>query len=168
VTSIEHGTYMDDEIFALMKKHGTWYVPTISAGKFVADKAKVPGYYPEIVRPKAERVGALIQDTAGKAYKAGVRMAFGTDQGVAPHGKNAQEFVYLVEVGVPAPKALQMATYNAAEVLGAADLGQLQPGFQADVVAVAGNPLDDIALTTEVGFVMKGGVSIAGRTSRSE
>jgi imidazolonepropionase-like amidohydrolase len=168
VTSIEHGTYMDDEIFALMKKHGTWYVPTISAGKFVADKAKVPGYYPEIVRPKAERVGALIQDTAGKAYKAGVRMAFGTDQGVAPHGKNAQEFVYLVEVGVPAAKALQMATYNAAEVLGAADLGQLQPGFQADVVAVAGNPLDDIALTTEVGFVMKGGVSIAGRTSRSE
>jgi imidazolonepropionase-like amidohydrolase len=168
VNSIEHGTYMDDEIFALMKKHGTWYVPTISAGKFVADKAKVPGYYPEIVRPKAERVGALIQDTAGKAYKAGVRMAFGTDQGVAPHGKNAQEFVYLVEVGVPAAKALQMATYNAAEVLGAADLGQLQPGFQADVVAVAGNPLDDIALTTEVGFVMKGGVSIAGRTSRSE
>ena len=123
VTSVEHGTYMDDEIFALMKKHGTWYVPTISAGRFVAEKAKVPGYYPEIVRPKAERVGALIQQTAGKAYKGGVKMAFGTDQGVAPHGQNAQEFAYLVEAGVPPAQALQMATYNAAEVL-----GRVRPG----------------------------------------
>jgi imidazolonepropionase-like amidohydrolase len=162
VTSIEHGTYMDDEIFALMKKHGTWYVPTISAGKFVAEKAKIDGYYPEIIRPKAARIGAQIQDTFAKAYKAGVRIAFGTDQGVAPHGQNAKEFGYMVEAGMPAAAALQAATFSAAEVLGAADLGQIAPGFRADVVAVPGNPLDDIALTGKVSFVMKDGVVYLG------
>jgi imidazolonepropionase-like amidohydrolase len=161
VTSIEHGTYMDDEIFALMKKHGTWYVPTISAGRFVADKAKVPGYYPEIVRPKAERVGAQIQQTFGRAYRAGVRIAFGTDQGVAPHGENAKEFLYMVEAGMPAHVALQTATFNAAQVLDANDLGQLAPGFRADVVAVPGNPVDDVAVMTKVGFVMKDGAVVA-------
>jgi imidazolonepropionase-like amidohydrolase len=157
VTSVEHGTYMDDEIFALMKKHGTWYVPTISAGKYVAEKAKVPGYYPEVVRPKAERIGAMIQDTFAKAYKAGVKIGFGTDQGVAPHGENAKEFGFMVEAGMPAAVALQTATYNAAAVLGATDLGQIAPGFRADVVAVAGDPLADIALMNRVEFVMKDG-----------
>jgi len=158
VTSIEHGTYMDEEIFALMKKHGTWYVPTISAGRFVAEKAKVPGYLPEIVRVKAERIGAQIQDTFAKAYKAGVKIAFGTDMGVGPHGDNALEFGYMVESGMPAAEALQAATYRAAEVLGERDLGQLEPGFRADVVAVPGNPISDIALTSKVAFVMKDGV----------
>lgn len=158
VTSIEHGTYMDDEIFALMKKHGTWYVPTITAGRFVAEKAKVPGYFPEIVRPKAERIGALIQDTVTRAYKAGVKIAFGTDMGVGPHGDNALEFGYMVEAGIPAAEALQAATYRAAQVLGVNDIGQIEPGFRADVVAVAGNPLDDIALTRKVALVMKDGV----------
>ncbi|HET9694699.1 MAG TPA: amidohydrolase family protein [Steroidobacteraceae bacterium] len=162
VTSIEHGTYMDEEIFALMKKHGTWYVPTISAGKFVAGQAKVPGYYPDVVRPKAERIGALIQDTFAKAHKAGVRIGFGTDQGVAPHGDNAREFGYMVEAGMPAGAALQSATYNAAEVLGAADLGQLAQGFRADVVAVPGNPVDDIELMRKVNFVMKDGTVVVG------
>jgi imidazolonepropionase-like amidohydrolase len=162
VTSIEHGTYMDDEIFALMKKHGTWYVPTISAGKFVAEKAKIDGYFPEIVRPKAARIGAQIQDTFAKAYKAGVKIGFGTDQGVAPHGQNAKEFGYMVEAGMPAAVAFQAATLNAAEVLGAADLGQIAPGFRADVVAVPGNPLDDIALTGKVSFVMKDGAVYVG------
>jgi imidazolonepropionase-like amidohydrolase len=158
VTSIEHGTYMDDEIFALMKQHGTWYVPTISAGRFVADKAATPGYYPEIVRPKAQRVGAQIQDTFARAYRAGVKIAFGTDQGVAPHGDNAEEFVFMVEAGMPPALALQSATWSAAQVLGAKDLGQLAPGFRADVVAVAGDPVADIALTRRVAFVMKDGV----------
>jgi len=158
VTSIEHGTYMDEEIFALMKKHGTWYVPTITAGRFVADKAKVPGYFPEIVRPKAERIGSQIQDTFAKAYRSGVKIAFGTDMGVGPHGDNALEFGYMVEAGMPAAEALQSATYRAAEVLGERDLGQLEPGFRADVVAVPGNPLEDIALTRKVAFVMKDGV----------
>jgi imidazolonepropionase-like amidohydrolase len=158
VTTIEHGTYMDDEIFALMKKHGTWYVPTITAGRFVAEKAKVPGYFPDIVRPKAERIGAQIQDTFAKAYEAGVKIAFGTDMGVGPHGDNALEFGYMVEGGMPANEALQAATFKAAQVLGANDLGQLEPGFRADIVAVPGNPLDDISLTRKVAFVMKDGV----------
>ena len=165
VTSIEHGTYMDEEIFALMKKHGTWYVPTISAGRFVAEMSKQDGYYPEVVRPKAQQVGAQIQKTFGKAYRAGVKIGFGTDQGVAPHGENAREFVYMVEAGMPANVALQCATYNAAEVLGAPDLGQLAPGFHADVVAVPGNPVDDVALMTRVGFVMKDGAVIVGPAS---
>jgi imidazolonepropionase-like amidohydrolase len=158
VISIEHGTYMDDEIFALMKKHGTWYVPTITAGRFVAEKAKVPGYFPEIVRPKAERIGGQIQDTVARAYKAGVKIAFGTDMGVGPHGENAVEFGYMVEAGMPANEALQAATYRAAQVLGVPDIGQIEPGFRADVVAVAGNPLTDISLTRKVALVMKDGV----------
>jgi imidazolonepropionase-like amidohydrolase len=158
VTSIEHGTYMDDEVIALMKKHGTWYVPTITAGRFVAEKAKVPGYFPDIVRPKAERIGAQIQDTFAKAYKAGVKIAFGTDMGVGPHGDNALEFGYMVDGGMPPAEALQAATYRAAQVLGVNDIGQIEPGFRADVVAVPGNPLDDITLTRKVAFVMKDGV----------
>jgi imidazolonepropionase-like amidohydrolase len=158
VTSIEHGTYMDDEIIALMKKHGTWYVPTITAGRFVAEKAKIPGYFPDIVRPKAERIGPQIQGTFAKAYKSGVKIAFGTDMGVGPHGDNALEFGYMVEAGMPAAEALQAATYRAAQVLGVGDIGQIEPGFRADIVAVPGNPLADIALTRKVGFVMKDGV----------
>jgi imidazolonepropionase-like amidohydrolase len=158
VTSIEHGTFMDDEIMALMKKHGTWYVPTISAGRFVGEKAKIPGYLPDIVRPKAERIGAQIQDTFARAYRAGVKIAFGTDMGVGPHGENAVEFGYMVEGGMPPAQALQAATYNAAQVLAVSDIGQLEPGFRADVVAVAGNPLADIALTRKVALVMKDGV----------
>ena len=158
VTSIEHGTFMDDEIMALMKKHGTWYVPTISAGRFVGEKARIPGYLPDIVRPKAERIGAQIQDTFARAYRAGVKIAFGTDMGVGPHGENAVEFGYMVEGGMPPAQALQAATYNAAQVLAVSDIGQLEPGFRADVVAVAGNPLADIALTRKVALVMKDGV----------
>jgi imidazolonepropionase-like amidohydrolase len=148
---------MDEEIFALMRKHGTWYVPTITAGKFVAEKAQEPGYFPEIVRPKALRIGAKISETFAAAYKAGVKIAFGTDMGVGPHGDNALEFGYMVEAGMPAAEALQAATYRAAEVLAVSDLGQLQPGFRADVVAVPGNPLSDISLTRKVSFVMKDG-----------
>jgi imidazolonepropionase-like amidohydrolase len=158
VTSIEHGTYMDDEIFKLMKQYGTWYVPTITAGRFVADKAKVDGYYPEIVRPKAARIGAQIQTTFSKAYKAGVNIAFGTDAGVSPHGDNASEFRYMVEAGMPANIALQAATYNAAQVLSAKDLGQIDDGFRADIIAVDGDPTRNIELTGQVSFVMKDGV----------
>jgi imidazolonepropionase-like amidohydrolase len=158
VTSIEHGTYMDEELFKLMKERGTWYVPTVSAGRFVADKAKIDGYYPDIVRPKAARIGALIQDTFGKAYKAGVPIAFGTDAGVGPHGSNALEFGYMVEAGMPANAALQSATYNAAQALGASDIGQIKPGFQADIIALPEDPNQDIRSTERVAFVMKAGV----------
>ncbi|HEY1035133.1 MAG TPA: amidohydrolase family protein, partial [Pseudoxanthomonas sp.] len=157
VTSIEHGTYMDDEVMRLMKQHGTWYVPTISAGRFVAEKAKIDGYFPAVVRPKAERIGALIQQTAGMAYRNGVKIAFGTDMGVGPHGDNAREFVYMVEAGMPAAYALQAATIRAAEVLGVDDQGVIEAGKRADIVAVPGNPLDDINAVLKVDFVMKDG-----------
>jgi imidazolonepropionase-like amidohydrolase len=158
VTSIEHGTEMTDEVMSLMKKHGTWYVPTISAGRFVADKAKIDGYFPEIVRPKAQKIGAQIQQTAGKAYKAGVKIAFGTDMGVGPHGDNAREFLYMVEAGMPAAYALQAATIRAAEVLGVDDQGVLEAGKRADVIAVPGDPVADIQNVMKVDFVMKEGV----------
>jgi imidazolonepropionase-like amidohydrolase len=157
VTSIEHGTYMDDEVMRLMKQRGTWYVPTIYAGRFVADKAKVDGYFPEVVRPKAARIGAQIQDTFARAYKAGVKIGFGTDMGVGPHGDNAREFIYMVEAGMPAAAALQAATIRAAEVLGVDDQGVIETGKRADIVAVPGDPLVDIARVMQVDFVMKDG-----------
>ncbi|TXH72082.1 MAG: amidohydrolase family protein [Lysobacteraceae bacterium] len=158
VTSIEHGTYMTDEVMALMKQKGTWYVPTIIAGRFVADKAKIDGYFPELVRPKAARIGALIQGTAAKAYKAGVKIAFGTDSGVSPHGENAMEFIYMTEAGMPASYALQSATLFAAQVLGVDDQGVIEAGKRADVIAMPGNPVEDIRAVLGVDFVMKDGV----------
>ncbi|TWT17581.1 amidohydrolase family protein [Luteimonas marina] len=157
VTSIEHGTQMSDEVMRLMKQHGTWYVPTIYAGRFVADKAKIDGYFPEIVRPKAARIGAQIQDTAARAYKAGVKIAFGTDQGVGPHGDNAREFLYMVEAGIPAAYALQAATIHAASVLGVDDQGVIEAGKRADIIALPGDPVADINAVLGVDFVMKDG-----------
>ena len=158
VTSIEHGTYMSDRVTKLMKEKGSWYVPTISAGRFVADKAKIDGYFPDVVRPKAARIGAQIQDTAAKAYRGGVKIAFGTDMGVGPHGENAKEFVYMVEAGMPAAYALQAATIRAAEVLGVDDQGTVEPGKRADIIAMPGDPLADIGNVLKVDFVMKDGV----------
>ncbi|NUO77392.1 MAG: amidohydrolase family protein [Lysobacter sp.] len=157
VTSIEHGTYMSPEVMSLMKQKGTWYVPTIYAGRFVADKAKIDGYFPEVVRPKAARIGAQIQDTAGRAYRGGVKIAFGTDMGVGPHGDNAREFLYMVEAGIPAATALQAATIRAAEVLGVDDQGVIEAGKRADIVAVPGDPIADINAVMKVDFVMKDG-----------
>ena len=158
VTSIEHGTYMSERVMKLMKEKGTWYVPTITAGRFVADKAKIDGYFPDVVRPKAARIGAQIQDTAGRAYRNGVKIAFGTDMGVGPHGQNAKEFVYMVEAGIPAAYALQAATIRAAEVLGVDDQGVVEAGKRADIIAMPGDPLADIGNTMKVDFVMKDGV----------
>ena len=159
VDSIEHGTFMNDEDMTLMKQHGTWLVPTLSAGHTVGEKAKVPGYYPEQVARKAEAVGAQIAATAGKAYKAGVPIAFGTDAAVFPHGENAGEFALMVQAGMPPAFTLQTATINAAKLLRMdKDVGSISAGKFADIVAVPGNPLDDITLMTKVDFVMKGGV----------
>jgi imidazolonepropionase-like amidohydrolase len=158
VTSIEHGSYMSERVMKLMKEKGTWYVPTLYAGRFVAEKAKIDGYFPDIVRPKAARIGAQIQDTAAKAYRNGVKIAFGTDQGVGPHGDNAREFLYMVEAGIPAAYALQAATIHAAEVLGVDDQGVVEAGKRADIIAMPGDPLADIGNVMKVDFVMKDGV----------
>jgi len=159
VDSIEHGTFMDDADMKLMKEHGTWYVPTIIAGKYVAEKAGVPGYYPAQIAAKALQVGPIIQQTAGKAYKAGVKIAFGTDASVYPHGQNAKEFQYMVEAGMPPMFVLQAATTHAAEMLKKSkDLGSVEAGKFADVIAVDGNPLEDITRMQKVAFVMKDGV----------
>ena len=158
VHSIEHGTFMTDEIMDLMIERGTWYVPTISAGKFVAEKAEVEGYFPPVVAAKARRIGPIIQQTFERAHAAGVPIAFGTDCGVCPHGSNASEFGYMVEAGMSPADALRSSTINAARLLGRADeLGQLAPGFAADLIAVEGNPLDDVGILTDVRFVMRDG-----------
>ncbi len=158
VDSIEHGTFMDDADMKLMKERGTWYVPTIIAGKYVEEKANIPGYYPPQVAAKAKLVGPIIQGTAGKAYKAGVKIAFGTDAGVYPHGQNAKEFKYMVDAGMPPMFAIQAATTHAAQLLKhEKEIGSIAPGKFADVIAVNGNPLDDVTLLQHVEFVMKEG-----------
>ncbi|WP_099035548.1 metal-dependent hydrolase family protein [Lacimicrobium alkaliphilum] len=158
VHSIEHGTYMDDEVIALMKKHGTYYVPTVLAGDWVAEKAKIDGFFPDLVRPKAATIGPLIKETFSRAYKAGVNIAFGTDSGVSAHGDNGQEFRLMTEAGMPAIEAIRAATYHGAELLGVQDsLGTVEKGKLADLVAVKGNPVDDINLMTNISFVMKDG-----------
>jgi imidazolonepropionase-like amidohydrolase len=159
VHSIEHGTYMDDEVMQLMKQHGTYYVPTITAGRAVGDSAKIPGYYPELVRPKALAIGPKIQGTFAKAYKAGVKIAFGTDAGVYAHGKNWLEFVFMNDAGMPVMEAIQSATVAASDLLGVSDIiGSIEKGKLADIIAVDGDPLKDVQVMGKVSFVMKDGV----------
>ncbi len=159
VDSIEHGTFADDTDIALMKAHGTWFVPTIIAGEFVAEKAAVPGFYPRQVAAKAAAIGPKILATAGRVFRAGVKIAFGTDAGVYAHGENAREFAYMVEAGMPPLFAIQAATTHAAELLGQqGTLGVVAAGAYADVIAVQGDPLTDVTRLQYVAFVMKGGL----------
>lgn len=159
VTSIEHGTYMDDEAIELFKKFGVWYVPTITAGKSVADSAKIKGFFPDIIAGKAMAVGPMIQATFAKAYQAGVKIAFGTDAGVYAHGKNWMEFVYMTQAGMPVLEAIKSATLSAAELIGIQEhTGSLEKGKWADIVAVDGDPVHDIQAMGRMKFVMKEGV----------
>ncbi|WP_339768318.1 amidohydrolase family protein [uncultured Paraglaciecola sp.] len=158
VTSIEHGTYMDEQTFKLMKKHNTYYVPTVMAGNWVAEKAKIEGFFPELVRPKAATIGPLILQTLSNAHEAGVKIAFGTDSGVSAHGDNGLEFVLMVEAGMKPIEAIRAATYHGAILIEQLDtLGTIETGKLADLVAVKGNPLDDIKRMQHVSFVMKNG-----------
>ena len=159
VTTIEHGSIMADRTMKLMKEKQTYLVPTISAGEHVAKMAKIPGYYPEIIIPKALEVGVQNKATTKKAYKMGVPIAFGTDAGVFPHGDNAGEFVYMKEVGIPAEYSLNSATITNAKLLNMENLlGQLKEGFYADIIAVDESPLENIATLENVIIVMKDGI----------
>ena len=158
VDSVEHGTFMTEEVMDLMIKNGTYYVPTISAGEFVAEKSKIDNYFPDIVRPKAASVGPQIGSTFAKAYKKGVKIAFGTDVGVQPHGTNWKEFVYMVQYGMPPIKAIESATIKTAQLLGIeSDLGSIDVGKIADLIAINGDPLKDISSMENISFVMKDG-----------
>lgn len=158
VKTIEHGTLMSKETMALMKQKNAYLVATITAGKYVAEKAKIKGFYPEIIVPKALSIGAQIQDTFAKAYKNGVPIAFGTDAGVFPHGENGKEFAYMVEVGMPAMEAIQSATVTNAMLLNMKDsLGSIEAGYLADIVATDDDPTENIKTMEKVIFVMKDG-----------
>ncbi len=158
VSSIEHGTLMDDETMDLMKQYGTYLVPTIIAGKASSDSAKKPGYFPEQVTIKALAIGPKIQAMFAKAYKAGVKIAFGTDAGVYKHGNNWMEFIYMTEAGMPIFEALKAATVNAADLLGMSqELGTIEKNKLADIVAYDGNPLDNVNTLANPAFIMKNG-----------
>lgn len=159
VTSIEHGSLMDDEDIKLAKQYGTYYVPTLIAGRSTADSAKIPGYFPPVIARKVIEVSTKMQGTFGRAYKAGVKIAFGTDAGVFDHGKNYLEFQYMVESGMPPMEAIKSATVSAADLLGISNItGSITKGKSADIVAVSGDPLQDIKAMKDMVFVMKEGV----------
>ncbi|MEI9921240.1 MAG: amidohydrolase family protein [Bacteroidota bacterium] len=159
ITTIEHGTLMTDEVMELMKQKGTYHVPTIIAGRSAAEYAKIPGYYHPLVVPKALEIGSKILENFSKAYKKGVKIAFGTDAGVFPHGENAREFGYMVEGGMPPIEALLCAMQTNANILGMGDkIGSVEAGKLADIVAVDGDPTKDIQTMLSVKFVMKDGI----------
>ncbi|HLO56186.1 MAG TPA: amidohydrolase family protein [Saprospiraceae bacterium] len=158
IHSIEHGTFMTEEVMDMMIEKGTYYVPTISAGKFVADKARTPNFYPKMIAKKALEVGPQIQATFAKAYKRGVKIAFGTDSGVSLHGDNAKEFVFMVEAGMSPMESIQSATKNAAQLMRIYNTtGSITSGKMADIIAVNADPTQDINTMLNVVFVMKEG-----------
>ena len=168
VRSIEHGTLMDQEVMNLMIKKNTYYVPTISAGEFVAEKAQIDGYYPEIVRPKAKKIGPQLKNTFKKAYGAGVKIAFGTDSGVSYHGENAKEFRYMVEAGMSPMEAIISATKTASELLKKEkSLGTVERGKVADIIATECDPLENIDCMEKVVFVMKNGIVYKNQTIKN-
>jgi imidazolonepropionase-like amidohydrolase len=152
VASIEHGSILDDEVMELMKERGTYLVPTT----YLADRIDLEAL-PSVMRKKAEEVLPLMRASLGKGIVAGVPIAFGTDAGVYPHGENAEEFGVYVKLGMSPLEALRSATVHAADLLGLHDRGTLAEGMLADIIAVPGNPLEDISVTTDVRFVMVGG-----------
>jgi imidazolonepropionase-like amidohydrolase len=158
VTSIEHGTFMDSEVMDAMKKNGTYYVPTILAGEWVAEKSKIDNFFPELVRPKAAKIGPQILDTFTKAHKYGVKIAFGTDSGVSAHGDNWQEFELMVKGGMSPLETIQSATLETAKLFKLEnEIGKIKTGFSADIIALRDNPLENIESLKDISFVMKEG-----------
>jgi imidazolonepropionase-like amidohydrolase len=156
VTSIEHGTYLDDETARLMKEKGCWLVPTRMAGEWVYDQATKGGIPPHAVE-KALQVGPIMRDSFRRAYRAGVKIAFGTDAGVFPHGTNAKEFKLMTDLGMSPMEAIVTATKSASDLLGWNEVGLVEKGRYGDLVAVHGDPLADITLLEHPDVVIKGG-----------
>ena len=162
VDSIEHGSLIDDEGIRLMKGHRTWLVADIYNDDYLLGKA-IEFHLPQESIDKEKMVGRVQRENFAKAVKAGVRVAFGTDAGVYPHGDNAKQFRYMVQFGLTPAQALRSATSDAAELLDRADqVGQIKPGFFADLIAVAGDPLVDVSVLESIPFVMKGGRVVKG------
>lgn len=160
VRSIEHASYLDDDGIALMKKHGTWLVADIYNGDYIAEIGRRDRWSEEILRKNAETTQRQREGFA-KAAKAGVRIAFGTDSGVYPHGDNARQFVYMVRHGLAPMDAIRSATLNSAQLLGKEqDLGSITAGKFADLIAVEGDPLLDIDKLRRVRGVIKAGRQI--------
>lgn len=169
VVSIEHGSLLDDECIDLFKKYGTVLVPTLTAGRSVSDSAKKPGYFPQVVAQKALEIGPKLQSSFAKAYRAGVKIAFGTDAGVYRHGMNWLEFTYLIDAGMKPMEAIKAATINAATLLGKqSTVGTIETGKLADLVAVEGDPLNDSQAFGQVVFVMKDGVVYKNNSTFSQ
>ncbi|MFK8013113.1 MAG: amidohydrolase family protein [Marinicellaceae bacterium] len=159
VASIEHGTYSDNEIIDLMKKHGTYLVPTLIAGEWVTQKSQIKDFFPEVVAKKAATIGPLIAQSFENAHKAGVNIAFGTDSGVSAHGDNGKEFALMVMSGMSEIEAIQSATVNAALLLGQdKKLGSIEKGKLADLIVVSKNPLLEIEVLEEIQTVIKAGI----------
>jgi imidazolonepropionase-like amidohydrolase len=159
VDSIEHGSYSDAGSYKLYRQHGTYLVPTMLVAEKVYERART---HPEQLNPstaeKALVIGPLILKMAGEAHAAGVKIAFGTDTfGLSAHGENAQEFALLVKAGMTPMQAILTATRNASDLIGSAEIGQVQAGRYADLIAVDGDPLQDVRVLERVPFVMKGG-----------
>ena len=158
VKTIEHGSIMQERTMKLMREKNAYLVPTISAGEHVAKMAAIPGYYPEIIIPKALEVGVQNKASTKRAYEMGVPISFGTDAGVFPHGDNAGEFIYWEEIGIPAEYSLKAATITNAKLLNMENfLGQIKKGFLADIIATNESPTKDISTLKNIVFVMKDG-----------
>jgi imidazolonepropionase-like amidohydrolase len=163
VDSIEHGSYTSDESVGLFKKGGAYLVPTVIAGVTAAQFARTGGFMSEAQKAKALQVGPIIQAGLRRAYAGGVKIAFGTDSGVSAHGQNAKEFALMVGAGMPPIETIKSATVNAAELLGlSASIGTIEPGKQADIVAVAQDPTRDVKVLERMQFVMRGGAVYVG------
>jgi imidazolonepropionase-like amidohydrolase len=157
IDSVEHASLIDDEGIRLAKEHGTFLVMDIYNDDYILQQGEKVGMLPESIE-KEKKLGRLQRENFRKAVKAGVKMAFGTDGGVYPHGDNAKQFAYMVQYGMAPMQAIQAATVSAAELAGWSDrVGSIEAGKFADVIAVAGDPLADIRALEKVGFVMKGG-----------
>ena len=159
VNTIEHASLIDDEGIRLAKQNGAWLSMDIYNTDYTQSEGKKNGVLEDNLR-KDREIGDLQRENFRRAHQAGVKMVYGTDAGIFPHGDNAKQFAVMVRYGMTPTQAIQSATINAAEALGRSDIGIIEAGRYADIVAVRGNPAQDVTLLEHVAFVMKGGVVV--------